>query len=1098
MRIRKSAAGILTLWAAWLLLDVGAGAVTQVVTSAGIGGGDGGSIPACTFYVPTDAARDAAQNTYIADSANHVIRRVDALGTVSTFAGTFGVAGTLDGNGTAARFNSPKSVVVDAAGTTLFVADTNNHSIRKIVLATGAVSTVAGRGGVSGFINGNTTNARFYMPSDLAVDATGNTLFVADTGNHCIRVIYCKNPINTVIASFAGTNQGYLNGNGTSAKFNAPCGVVLEPAGNTLYVADTNNHVIRQIATFGSKTVTTVTGQPALPGYAEGDSTTAVFNFPRSLVVNAANNLLYVSDTANHTLRRIDLASPGKTTAFVAGVAGNTGNADSSDGTGATAQFNLPMGLALDGTDIYVADSKNDAIRKITLAAGEVTTWAGGPGDGRTIPNCSFRLPSRLCRDAAGNQYITDADNHTIRKIAANGLVSTFAGQTGISGSVNGTSLTARFNLPKGIALFGTTLYVSDSENHTLRTIDTTTGMVALLAGAAGVTGTSNAPARFFNPQGLAVSPSGQFLYVADTNNHCIRRVDLTGNTVTTVFGSTSRASGFINALGTSARFNAPADLAIDAAGNTLYVADSGNHVIRGINLSTGLVSTVIGAEANLSNPQGVTVGDGFIFFSDASKNNLFIFDPIRHFAVKLAGLETAGMADGNFGSALFNFPMGLAYAQGQLFVADAFNRRIRRLDSLFEVRDIQLTPVLNNIFIASAPTQQVLQIAPTISGQDTLQAITVSNLAGTAVAPGDIKAVTAWFQASGGVFNPETAVRLGALTLTGDNHTWSSGPGAYNQLMYQNAAIYITVDISEVPTASRTCQFGVPAGGLVFASGTWPAAPVVNTFYQTLAPADVTFAIYHENLLPATVVKGQARVEALKFQFTNALHFDLTISALKLNLEDRDGNSLAAAAALSNVRAEGENGAVYSTLSLPAGPESSFVLNFSTPVNVPGGKSVVLKITSDINSAATAESFRFKLASASAVNQGTVKCMAAANDATGFPMVSDYAHVEKADLSESYSNYPNPFQPPKQVTHIKYYLKKPATVQVTLWTLTEDKVLNFITDEQQGVGFYRKDWDGKNGQGLLVQNGVYLCRLWLRYTDGTQELITRKIAVVR
>lgn len=1096
----------------WLVLAARAGAVTQVATEAGLGSGDGNSVPNCTFYVPADVARVAtgpnAGDIYVADTGNHVIRKISAGGTVSTVAGTFGTAGCLNGVGTSAQFNAPKGVAVDAGGNTLYVADANNHTIRRLLLTgpqAGTVDVVAGVTLTTGSTNGNTTVARFNLPSDVVLDALGNTLFVADTGNNRIRVIYMLNAANYAVGTFAGGSAGYIDHTtGTSARFNAPAALALEPAGNTLYVADANNQVIRRIVTLGTHPVTTLAGLAGQRGAADGDSLTAQFNYPLGLAAGPGNTSVYVSDGFNHTVRRIDVAA--QTTATWLGTAGNTGSAD---GTGTSAQFNHPCGLVLEGTAayLYAADVNNDCIRRIAVATGAVETWAGGWGDGRSVPNCAFRMPMRLCRDGAGNAYLADADSHVIRRLASNGLVSTLAGRAGVAGSADGVGDAARFKFPKGVALSpdGQTLYVADADNHLLRQVALSgaqTGQVSLLAGLAGVTGTAEGSigvggaARFFNPQGLAVSPSGQYLYVADTNNHSIRRVDLVTLNCQTVFGSLNRVSGYAEGVGTAARFSYPTDLALDAGGNTLYVADSGNRVIRLADLTTGEVGTFLGTSAGLDNPQGVVTGDEFVFVADAAGHRLLICDPVRATCHTLAGTGEAGFADGGFAAAEFNMPLGLCYSQDRLYVADGFNRRIRRLENLFEIREVELTPVLNDIFLAGEPEQLVLQIAPTIAGRDTLQSVTVHNRLGTGTAPDDIKAVRCWFQAGGGTFDALRAVLLGPLTVQSDQKTWTSG--VFNQVMHQTDAIYITLDVGDVPTASRTCQFGIPAGGLVFASAAWPAAELNNTFYQTLAPAGITFAVYHENLLPPTVVKGQTRVEAFDFMFTNALRYEFPVTSLTLTVEDRYGNTLAPSAVLAGLRAESEDGAIYGIWTVPADAAGALNLDFSAALAVPGEKSAGCRIFVDVAAQTSADSFRLKLASPLAVNRGTVDSMAAADDPTGFPMLTDFAHIENARLNESYANFPNPFSPPRQATHIKYYLPQPAQVSITLWTLTEDRVLALTDGEAQAAGYHSRDWDGRNGQGQLVGSGVYLCRLRLQFNDGTSRLMTRKIAVVR
>ncbi len=317
-----------------------------VLTVAGNGtlGFADGNIADARFYQPTGVAVDAANNIYVADSENHRIRKITPGGIVSTLAGS-GTAGSADGEGTAAQFNSPRAVAVDATGN-VYVADGINNKIRKITPA-GEVSTLAGSG-ASGFADGDGANAKFYFPKGIALDASGN-IYVADDINHRIRKI---TPTGTV-TTLAGSTSGSDDGDAINAKFNRPSGVTLDAAGN-IYVADAGNHRIRKITPTG--TVSTIAGSTA--GVTEGIGTAAKFNTPVGVAVDASGNI-YVADDENERIRKITTNGTVSTLAggFLQGF---------TDGVGGKAQFRSPTGLAIDASgNIYVADRHNHSIRKI-------------------------------------------------------------------------------------------------------------------------------------------------------------------------------------------------------------------------------------------------------------------------------------------------------------------------------------------------------------------------------------------------------------------------------------------------------------------------------------------------------------------------------------------------------------------------------------------------------------------------------------------------------------------------------------------------------------------------------------------------------------
>ncbi|MGN4155834.1 NHL repeat-containing protein, partial [Burkholderia gladioli] len=328
-----------------------------------------------------------------------------------------------------ARFNYPQGVAVDSSGN-IYVVDSNNRTIRKITPA-GAVSTLAGVQGVSGYVDGTGANAEFNNPTGIAADSSGN-LYVADTGNNVIRKISPAGVVSTLAGSSTGAS-GSADGTGSAARFNSPRGVTVDGSGN-VYVADTLNSTIRKISSTGS--VSTVAGTAGSTGSTDSSGASARFNTPQGIAVDSSGNL-YVADTGNNTLREVS------STGVVSTLAGN-GIAGSADGSGSAARFNGPTGVAVDsGGYLYVADTYNSAIRKIS-PAGAVTTLAGGLSSGAVDgvgTAAKFNYPGSVALDSSGYLYVGDTFNNTIRVISTGAVVNTLAGSSGSSGSANGSAL---------------------------------------------------------------------------------------------------------------------------------------------------------------------------------------------------------------------------------------------------------------------------------------------------------------------------------------------------------------------------------------------------------------------------------------------------------------------------------------------------------------------------------------------------------------------------------------------------------------------------------------------------------------------------------
>jgi sugar lactone lactonase YvrE len=486
------------------------------------------------------------------------------------------------------------------------------------------------------------------------------------------RLIMSKDPTkgNTVVVgTFAGVKESFVNGTGATASFSSVRGVAVDGSGN-VFVADTGNHAIRKITPAG--VVSTFAGSGS-SGFTNGTGTTASFSWPNGVAVDSSGNV-FVADTGNHAIRKITLAG------VVSTLAGS-GSEGFSNGTGTTASFFQPRGVAVDSSgNVFVADEGNSAIRKIT-PAGVVSTFAGGVSNGFINGVCttaSFCWPRGVAVDNSGNVFVADAGNAVNFKITPAGVVSTLAG--------GGTA--AGLTGPSGVAVDNSgNVFVADTDQGAILKI-TPAGVVSTFAGGVfyGFTNGIGAAASFCFPSGVAVDNSGN-VFVADSCNNAIRKITPTG-VVSTFAGSGS--SGFSDGTGTAARFYGPTGVAVDGSGN-VFVADSNNYAIRKIS-PAGVVSTLAGdgpdgffhgAETlpSAKLPDGVAVdGSGNVFVADSGNSTIRKISSAGMVST-LAGSGSLGFSNGTGTAASFARPSGVAVdSSGNVFVADTYNHAIRKI----------------------------------------------------------------------------------------------------------------------------------------------------------------------------------------------------------------------------------------------------------------------------------------------------------------------------------------------------------------------------------------------------------------------------------
>lgn len=661
----------------------------QRVTTVAGGSGDGGQALAADLFGPVGVALDGSGNIFIADAGSRKIRRVDyQTGIITIFAGN-GAFGNAGNGGLAinATFGYPSGIAVDVAGN-IYVSDEQYSSIRKIDMATGVITHIAGGiDGIPGFTGDNAlaSGARLNGPRSLTLDATGNIYFV-DSGNQRVRKI---NKVSGIITTVAGNGIFAYSGDdgvATSASLSNPSSVAVDANGN-VYIADYQNFRVRKVnSTTGI--ISTVAGT-GIQGYSGdgGLATQGKLDAPSGVILDADGNLI-ISDTYNQRIRKVDL-----TTGILNTIAG-TGVTGFADGPTFQSKLNVPQGLALDALgNIYFSEIVNRRIRKIVGTTISTVAGNGGfDGDGGLAIDASLKGPQGVTLDVDGNIYISDSQNNRIRKVDhSTGIISTIAGNgTPDYGGDGGPAINALLYLPRGL-LFDKdgNLLFTDGGNHSVRVINRTTGIITTIAGIGqfgngGDNGLAS-NASLFDPSSITFD-SHDNLYIADQLNNKIRKVDALTGIITTIAGDGTNGFAGDNGLAINAKLNYPSKVAFDASGN-LIIVDTGNNKIRMVNVATNIITTLISLT-----PFGELIGPSDIIFVG---NDFYILEQYRmvkgNLVTGIFNVITGGTdgrkPNGFFGDngpaidAQFLNMTGFVRDQaGNFFIADSQNNRIRKI----------------------------------------------------------------------------------------------------------------------------------------------------------------------------------------------------------------------------------------------------------------------------------------------------------------------------------------------------------------------------------------------------------------------------------
>ncbi|MEW6736288.1 MAG: IPT/TIG domain-containing protein [Acidobacteriota bacterium] len=674
----------------------------EITTVAGgvtyAGDGNSGLDSSVTFSV-SSIAMDKEGNLFVADRGNCRVRRIDAkTGIITTVVGK-GIRGAYTEGSLALTVGlDPDSLAVDNAGN-LFIAEFSGNRVFRVDASSGVISTVAGNGRNEFSGDGNAaTQAGLNDIQSLAVDKAGN-LFIADQGNRRVRRVDAATGIITTVAGngsseFLGDDIPAIN-TGIS-----PVAVVADTVGN-IFITDFEQSRVRRVDA-ATGIITTVAGNGIRDFSGDGGmATQASLNFPQALTLDEQGNL-FIADRGNGRIRQVDI-----TTGIITTIAGN-GIGTSDDGMLATLAKLDPISIAIDRAgNLFIGEFFSNRVRRVDGRSRIISTVVrnnrGNIGDDGPATKAKLNIPSNIAFDAAGNLFIADRGSARVRRVdATTGMITTVAGtgMPGFSGD-GGPAIKAQLFLPIGIAVdTAGNLFIGDGS--VIRRVDAKTAIITTIAGNGNAQPGENGLAinsRLSTPIYLTTDAAGN-LFVTSSFTQRVQKIDLSTGMISTVAGSGFVGLDADNVPATQAKLNFPVGVAVDAAMNNLFIADSGNNRIRRVDLRTGIITTVGGdgtdgfrgdgrlaINASFSLPQYVVVDQaGNLLVADTGNHRVRRIDARTGIIITVAG-DGVDAFRGDNGLAIkasINFPVGLALDnKGNLFIADTNNNAIRAVKEI-------------------------------------------------------------------------------------------------------------------------------------------------------------------------------------------------------------------------------------------------------------------------------------------------------------------------------------------------------------------------------------------------------------------------------
>ncbi len=593
-------------------------------------------------------------------------------------------------------------LAVDSAGN-LFLADSKNHRVRRIDAKTSIITTVAGNG-IEAF-NGDgglATKASLDTPLVIALDEAGN-LFISDSENHRIRRVDAQTGIITTVV---GNGQAGFRGDGgkaIDAVIRLPLGLAVDRSGNLFFSDDGR---VRRVDAQTGIISTVAGGGPFTPTPIpiDGRQATSVYLSTRGITVDNSNNL-YICDVLR--IDKVNLNTGIISTVIGTTIAGSTGDG----GPASNARLDRVSSVNIDREgNFYVADETSNRIRRVDAVSKIITTFAGNglegyEGDNGLAKEAKLLRPEQVATDPNGNVFIADGSNHIRRVDKTTGIITTIAGTVrGVFGGDGVTGLGNSLIEPAKLIIDSKGNFIfAETGNQRIRQVDGTTGIITTIAGQGkngfGGDGGNPTAAQLSSPNAIDMDFLGN-IYIADSQNNRIRMIDVSKNIITTIAGTGFLGFNGDNQLATKATVDTPRDILVDSVGN-LYIADTDNSRIRVIDAKTKKITTIVGTSspgyngdgipakmAQISHPTGIFLdADGSLFIADTDNNRVRKVDATTGLISTIAGTGVSFGANGDGGlatMAVVGFPSSITVdEQGNVFIAERGNNRIRRIDKL-------------------------------------------------------------------------------------------------------------------------------------------------------------------------------------------------------------------------------------------------------------------------------------------------------------------------------------------------------------------------------------------------------------------------------